>query len=134
MCSSDLRFPIVSTLVSINFLFLMGFSMMHGTFILFTSMAPADGGLGWSELDNGWIFAFIGLLASSQGVRVEERTFSRLELRRADEAFLTNAVAGVLPLTSLDRRAIGTGGVGYVTARLSAAYRAAIAEDMSARA
>ena len=73
-------------------------------------------------------------LASSQGVRVEERTFSRLELRRADEAFLTNAVAGVLPLTSLDRRAIGTGGVGYVTARLSEAYRAAIAEDMSARA
>lgn len=57
-----MRSPTVSTLVSINFLFLMGFSMMHGTFILFTSMAPADGGLGWSELDNGWIFAFIGLL------------------------------------------------------------------------
>jgi len=57
-----MRFPAVSTLVSINFLFLMGFSMMHGTFILFTSMAPAEGGLGWSELDNGWIFAFIGLL------------------------------------------------------------------------
>ena len=57
-----MRFPTVSTLVSINFLFLMGFSMMHGTFILFTSMTPADGGLGWSELDNGWIFAFIGLL------------------------------------------------------------------------
>ena len=56
-----MRFPTVSTLVSINFLFLMGFSMMHGTFILFTSMAPVDGGLGWSELDNGWIFAFIGL-------------------------------------------------------------------------
>ena len=57
-----MRLPTVSTLVSINFLFLMGFSMMHGTFILFTSMSPADGGLGWSELDNGWIFAFIGLL------------------------------------------------------------------------
>jgi DHA1 family tetracycline resistance protein-like MFS transporter len=41
---------------------MMGFSMMHGTFILYTSMAPVDGGLGWSELDNGWIFAFIGLL------------------------------------------------------------------------
>jgi DHA1 family tetracycline resistance protein-like MFS transporter len=57
-----MRCPPVSTLVSINFLFLMGFSMMHGTFILFTSMSPADSGLGWSELDNGWIFAFIGLL------------------------------------------------------------------------
>ena len=57
-----MKFPTVSTLVSINFLFLMGFSMMHGTFILYTSMSPTDGGLGWSELDNGWIFAFIGLL------------------------------------------------------------------------
>ena len=57
-----MKFPTVSTLVSINFLFLMGFSMMHGTFILYTSMTPVDGGLGWSELDNGWIFAFIGLL------------------------------------------------------------------------
>jgi DHA1 family tetracycline resistance protein-like MFS transporter len=36
--------------------------MMHGTFILFTSMSPESGGLGWSEMDNGWIFAFIGLI------------------------------------------------------------------------
>ena len=56
-----MKLPTVSSLVSINFLFLMGFSMMHGTFILFTSMAPESGGLGWSELENGWVFAFIGL-------------------------------------------------------------------------
>ena len=59
-----MRFPTVSSLVSINFLFLMGFSMMHGTFILFTSMDPESGGLGWNELDNGWVFAFIGLLGA----------------------------------------------------------------------
>ena len=46
----------------INFLFLMAFSMMHGTFILFTAMSIDSGGLGWSEIENGWIFAFIGLL------------------------------------------------------------------------
>ncbi len=62
--SGVMKLPTVSSLVSINFLFLMGFSMMHGTFILFTSMGPEEGGLGWSELDNGWIFAFIGLLGA----------------------------------------------------------------------
>lgn len=57
-----LRIPVISTLVLINFLFLMAFSMMHGTFILFTAMSVESGGLGWSEMENGWIFAFIGLL------------------------------------------------------------------------
>ena len=66
-----MKLPTISSLVSINFLFLMGFSMMHGTFILFTSMDIEGGGLGWSELDNGWIFAFIGLLgALVQGVLI----------------------------------------------------------------
>jgi len=57
-----LKIPVISTLVLINFLFLMAFSMMHGTFILFTAMSVDSGGLGWSEMENGWIFAFIGLL------------------------------------------------------------------------
>jgi len=60
--SSVLRLPNISSLVIVNFLFLLGFTMMHGTFILFTSMSSESGGLGWSEMDNGWIFAFIGLL------------------------------------------------------------------------
>ena len=62
--SGVMKLPTVSSLVSINFLFLMGFSMLHGTFILFTSMDPEGGGLGWNELDNGWVFAFIGLLGA----------------------------------------------------------------------
>ena len=57
-----LKIPVISTLVLVNFLFLMAFSMMHGTFILFTAMSVDSGGLGWSEMENGWIFAFIGLL------------------------------------------------------------------------
>ena len=68
---SVLRLPTISTLVVIHFLFLLGFTMMHGTFILFTSMSPESGGLGWSEMDNGWIFAFIGLIgAFIQGVLI----------------------------------------------------------------
>tara|TARA_B100000686_G_scaffold342865_1_gene422747 strand:- start:121 stop:1431 length:1311 start_codon:yes stop_codon:yes gene_type:complete len=60
--ASVMRMPTISSLVNVNFLFLIGFTMMHGTFILFTSMEPDNGGLGWSERDNGWIFAFVGLL------------------------------------------------------------------------
>ena len=60
--TSVMRMPTISSLVNVNFLFLIGFTMMHGTFILFTSMDPESGGLGWSERDNGWAFAFVGLL------------------------------------------------------------------------
>jgi len=60
--TSVMRIPTIAPLVNVNFLFLVGFTMMHGTFILFTSMSSESGGLGWSERDNGWIFAFVGLI------------------------------------------------------------------------
>jgi DHA1 family tetracycline resistance protein-like MFS transporter len=60
--SDVVKLPIISTLIFTNFLFLMGFSMMHGTFILFTAMEPVDGGLGFDAMQNGWVFAFIGLM------------------------------------------------------------------------
>jgi len=59
-----LKIPVISSLVLVNFLFYMAFSMMHGTFILFTAMPIDSGGLGWSEMENGWVFAFIGLLGA----------------------------------------------------------------------
>ena len=48
-------------------------------------MAPESGGLGWSELENGWVFAFIGLLgAIIQGALIgpltQRFTMSRLML------------------------------------------------------
>ena len=36
--------------------------MMHGTFILFTAMEVENGGLGFTEMQNGWVFAFIGVI------------------------------------------------------------------------
>ena len=36
--------------------------MMHGIFILFTAMSPSEGGLGFDAMQNGWVFAFIGLM------------------------------------------------------------------------
>ena len=56
------QLPIISTLVFTNFLFIMGFSMIHGIFILFTAMNIEDGGLGFDAMENGWVFAYIGLL------------------------------------------------------------------------
>jgi DHA1 family tetracycline resistance protein-like MFS transporter len=57
-----MKLPNISTLILSNFLFMIGFSMMHGTFILFTAMDTENGGLGFNEMQNGWVFAFIGLL------------------------------------------------------------------------
>ena len=56
------RFSQISSLIFANFLFMVGFSMMHGTFILFTAMEVENGGLGFTEMQNGWIFAFIGII------------------------------------------------------------------------
>ena len=36
--------------------------MMHATFILFTAMPIEDGGLGYDERMNGYIFAYVGLM------------------------------------------------------------------------
>lgn len=36
--------------------------MIHGIFILFTAMNIEDGGLGFDAMENGWVFAYIGLL------------------------------------------------------------------------
>ena len=41
---------------------MLGFTVMHSVFILYTEMDPANGGLGFSEQDNGRMFAMIGLL------------------------------------------------------------------------
>ena len=57
-----LKFSQISTLILANFLFMFGFSMMHGTFILFTAMEVENGGLGFTEMQNGWVFAFIGVI------------------------------------------------------------------------
>ena len=41
---------------------MFGFTVMHAVFILFTQMEPSQGGLGFSEAQNGRIFALIGIL------------------------------------------------------------------------
>jgi branched-chain amino acid aminotransferase len=52
------------------------------------------------------------------GMEVIERTIDRTELYVADEVFLTGTAAHVSPVIEIDRRAVGSGGVGPVTAKL----------------
>ena len=52
----------IGSLMWVTFLYMFGFTVMHAVFILFTQMEPSQGGLGFSEAQNGRIFALIGIL------------------------------------------------------------------------
>ncbi len=62
-------------------------------------------------------------LAQRLGIAAEEEDMTLDELRQTGEAFLTNSVIEVMPLTSLDGRAIGDGRAGPVTQKLREAYQ-----------
>ena len=64
----------------------------------------------------------ITLAREELGVEVIERPIRRSELYLADEVFLTGTAAHITPVGSLDKRAIGDGGVGPVTHKLSEIY------------
>jgi len=54
--------PVVSPLLWSMVSFWIGFTIMHVVFILFTMRPLSEGGLGFSEIDNGWIFTMIGVV------------------------------------------------------------------------
>jgi branched-chain amino acid aminotransferase len=61
-------------------------------------------------------------LARDKGIPVEERAITRDELYVADEVFLTGTAAEVTPIREIDRRTIGAGGRGPITATLQSAF------------
>jgi len=61
-------------------------------------------------------------LARGAGMTVVERRIQPDELRGADEAFLTSATRGVLPIATIDGHPVGAGLPGPVTRRLMALY------------
>ena len=68
---SMLRTPSIGAVIWVTMLFVFGFTVMHSVFILYTEMDVAVGGLGFSEQDNGRIFAMIGLFGIlTQGVLI----------------------------------------------------------------
>ena len=52
----------VRILIIVNSIFLIAFTIMHTTFILFTAMPIEQGGLGFDARSNGYIFAFVGFV------------------------------------------------------------------------
>ncbi len=62
-------------------------------------------------------------LCRANGVPAREATLQRHDLYVADEMFLTGSGAEVIPVTSVDRRPVGTGAPGPVTRRLIGLFR-----------
>jgi len=62
-------------------------------------------------------------LASQLGINTLERDIRLDELFHAQEAFLTNSLIELMPLTELDGKPIGSGRPGPLTKRLMVAYR-----------
>jgi len=61
-------------------------------------------------------------LARGAGLPVVETNLTRFDLYVADECFLTGTGAEIIPVTSIDQRAIGTGKPGPVTGQLIEAF------------
>lgn len=59
--ASMLKSQNISLIIWVSMLFTFGFTIMHAVFILYTEMDPVNGGLAFSEADNGRIFAMIGI-------------------------------------------------------------------------
>jgi len=62
--------------------------------------------------------SIIAMATEDLGLEFKERTIGRSELYVADEMFLCGTGAQITPVASVDRRQVGDGGVGPVTARL----------------
>ena len=64
----------------------------------------------------------IKLAKNELGIETIERSIDRSELYTADEAFFTGTAAHVSPITEVDERSIGTGGIGKLTKELQQMY------------
>jgi branched-chain amino acid aminotransferase len=62
-------------------------------------------------------------IAAGFGIPFQEPELTRYDIFVADECFLTGTAAEIIPVISLDRRQIGTGAPGPVTARFITRFR-----------
>jgi branched-chain amino acid aminotransferase len=69
-------------------------------------------------------------LAEGLGFAGEEAVLLPEELYSAEEAFLTNALIEIIPLTELDGKAVGGGRPGPVTQQLLASYRRLVSAEI----
>jgi branched-chain amino acid aminotransferase len=67
------------------------------------------------------------------GIPAFEKNFSLTQVYSAEEAFVTGTFAGVVPVRSVDGRALGDGRPGPMVGRLQQLYRDLVARDVAAR-
>jgi len=70
-------------------------------------------------------------LAALSGITVKEQEITPEELAGTHEAFLTNSIIEIVPLISLNGKAIGTGKPGTVTRQVMNAYRELVVSETS---
>jgi branched-chain amino acid aminotransferase len=63
------------------------------------------------------------------GISCQEKMMTRHDVFTADECFLTGTAAEVIPAVQLDRRLIGTGKPGPITAQVVAAFHELVKHD-----
>ena len=68
-------------------------------------------------------------IAGAMNIETRERAVELRELREAGEAFLTNSIVEIMPLTRFEGRPIGNGKPGAVTGTLLAAFRRLVREE-----
>ena len=68
-------------------------------------------------------------LAQAMGIMLVVKQVELGELLKADEAFLTNSILEIIPLTRLDGKPIGSGKPGALTQRLMSAYKELVAKE-----
>jgi branched-subunit amino acid aminotransferase/4-amino-4-deoxychorismate lyase len=68
-------------------------------------------------------------LSQYSGIETVEREVELDELVKAEEAFLTNSILEVMPLTRFEDRPIGSARPGVLTQRLMSAYRELVKKE-----
>ncbi|HYF96636.1 MAG TPA: aminotransferase class IV, partial [Patescibacteria group bacterium] len=61
-------------------------------------------------------------IAKNEGINVDERSVDRSELYIADEIFFSGSSANITPVLSVDKRKVGSGTIGPLTAQISKDY------------
>ena len=67
-------------------------------------------------------------IAQASDIKTVEREIELKELTEAEEAFITNSVVEIMPLTWFDGKPIGSGMAGQLTKKLMAAYKELVNE------
>lgn len=72
-------------------------------------------------------------LARANGIKAREAIITTKRLAECDEAFLTNSIVGIVPLVSIDGKALGSGRPGPATRALQEMYNGLIRAEYERR-